>query len=265
MSQSVDRALDVLDAVAAASAPVPAKALARNLRCGLSTVYEILGTLTARGHLVRTAGGYTLGYRTPALHQAFLRQMQLDDAVHTLLLAARREAGADTYFSTYRDGDIAVLAGNAADPSTGGFSVGRDLDGHATAHGKVLLSALPRAARMRYLTGTGMRAITPRTITSPDRLDAELRRVRREGVAVEVEECAPGVACVAVPVPVLPGIPGAPGAQNSTRGTAAVSAALPLEDFHRRRRQLTDTLRHVAAEAAKLAARQREVTAASAG
>ncbi|GGX88980.1 IclR family transcriptional regulator [Streptomyces hiroshimensis] len=251
MSQSVDRALDVLDAVAASPGPVTAKALARSLQCGLSTVYEILGTLTARGHLVRTAGGYTLGYRVPALHQAFSRQMQLDDAVHALLLKARREAGADTYFSTYRNGDIAVLAANAAEPSTGGFSVGRDLDGHATAHGKVLLSALPRAARMRYLTGTGMRAITPRTITSPDRLDAELRRVRREGVAVEVEECAPGVACVAVPVPALPGGRAAGG------GMTAVSAALPLEDFRRGRRQLTETLRHVAAEAAKLAARRR--------
>ncbi|MGK5733501.1 IclR family transcriptional regulator [Streptomyces sp. URMC 124] len=259
MSQSVDRALDVLDAVAAAPGPVTAKALARNLRCGLSTVYEILGTLTARGHLVRTAGGYTLGYRVPVLHQAFQRHMQLDDAVHALLLAARRQAEADTYFSTYRDGDIAVLAGNAADPATGGFGVGRDLDGHATAHGKVLLATLPRAARMRYLTGTGMRAITPQTITSPERLDAELRRVRREGVAVEVEECAPGVACVAVPVPVIPG-------SRGSKAAAAVSAAVPLEDFHRRKRQLTETLRHVAAEAAKLAARQREGgAAASAG
>ncbi|MBF6049927.1 helix-turn-helix domain-containing protein [Streptomyces sp. NRRL B-1677] len=253
MSQSVDRALDVLDAVSEAGAPVPAKVLARQLGYSLSTVYEILGTLTARGHLVRTPGGYALGYRVPALHQAFQRQMQLDDAVHALLLRARREAGADTYFSTYRDGAIAVLAGNAAVPSTGGFTVGRDLDGHATAHGKVLLSALPRAARMRYLTGTGMRAITPRTITSPARLDAELLRVRREGVAVEVEECAPGVACVAVPVPAAAG----------GRAMTAVSAAVPLEDFHRRRAQLTGTLRHVAAEAAKLAARHRGAGAAS--
>ncbi|MFF7728284.1 IclR family transcriptional regulator [Streptomyces sp. NPDC008001] len=265
MSRSVDRALDVLDAVAAASAPVQAKALARRLGCGLSTVYEILGTLTERGHLVRTAGGYTLGYRVPALHQAFQRQMQLDDAVQALLLRARREAGADVYFSTYRNGDIAVLAGNAAEPSTGGFGVGRDLDGHATAHGKMLLSTLPRAARMRYLTATGMRAITPRTITSPDRLDVELRRVRREGVAVEVEECAPGVACVAVPVPAAAGAPGAPAVVRGGRRGAltAVSAALPLEDFHRRKRELTGTLRHVAAEAAKLAARQRGAAAST--
>jgi IclR family transcriptional regulator, acetate operon repressor len=245
MPQSVDRALDVLDAVAGSDTPVTAKALARQTGCALSTVYELLGALTARGHVVRTAAGYTLGYRVPALHRAFQRQMRLDDEVHGLLLSARRAVGADTYFATYRDGDIAVLAGAAAAASpTGGFSVGRDPDGHATAHGKVLLSALPRAARLRYLTGTGMRAITPRTITSSERLDVELRRVRREGVAVELEECAPGVACVAVPVPAT----GGGGART------AVSAALPLAEFHRRGRQVTEILRHVAAEAGRLAA-----------
>ncbi|MET9645798.1 IclR family transcriptional regulator [Streptomyces syringium] len=243
MPQSVDRALDVLDAVAASDGPVPAKALARQLGCGLSTVYDLLGTLTARGHLVRGSGGYTLGYRVPSLHSAFQRQMRMDERVHELLARVRRAAGADTYFSTYRDGDIAVLAGAAAShPATGGFSVGRDTDGHATAHGKVLLAALPRAARLRYLSDSGMRAITPRTITSPERLDLELRQVRRSGVAVEVEECAPGVACIAVPVP---GTGGGP--------AQAVSAALPLADFHRRRDQVTEVMRHVAAEAGKLA------------
>ncbi|MGW1073580.1 IclR family transcriptional regulator [Streptomyces sp. NPDC002537] len=250
MPQSVDRALDVLDAVAGSAGPVTAKALARATGCGLSTVYELLGALTARGHVVRTAGGYTLGYRVPSLHRAFQRQMRLDDEVHGLLLTARRAAGADTYFSTYRDGDIAVLAGTSASVPTGGFTVGQDADGHATAHGKVLLSALPRAARARYLAATGMRALTPRTVTSPELLDRQLRRVRREGIAVEIEECAPGVACLAVPVPVADGGP-----------VTAVSAALPLAEFHERKGQLAGTLRQVAAEAGRLAARQYAVDA----
>ncbi|GHF62044.1 hypothetical protein GCM10010218_49600 [Streptomyces mashuensis] len=242
MPQSVDRALDVLDAVAASDGPVPAKALARRLGCGLSTVYDLLGSLTARGHLVRTASGYALGYRVPALHDAFRRQMRVTDGLQDLLAEARRAAGADTYFSTYRDGDIAVLAGAATGhPATGGFTTGLDDTAHATAHGKMLLAALPPAARQRYLTAYGMRAITPRTVTSPARLDAQLRQVRRQGLAVEIEECAPGVACVAVPVP-----------SGATGGApAAVSAALPLEDFRQRGPQVTEELRRVAAEAAK--------------
>ncbi|GCD35269.1 transcriptional regulator [Streptomyces chrestomyceticus JCM 4735] len=235
MPQSVDRALDLLDAVAAAAEPVTAKALARQLDCGLSTVYDLLGSLTERGHLARTAAGYTLGYRVPALHQAFQRQLRVDERVHEVLLRLRRSSGADVFFSTYRDGEIAVLDGAAGPESA--FSVGQDTAAHATAHGRALLAALPAATRRQYLAAGGMRARTARTITTPDRLERELRRVRRDGIAVEREEAASGMACVAVPVPLRPGGPGTP------TTLTAVSAALPVEDFARLRAPLTEALR----------------------
>ncbi|MEV0266547.1 IclR family transcriptional regulator [Streptomyces sp. NPDC050617] len=244
--QSVDRALDLLDAVAEAAGPVTAKALARRLGCGLSTVYALLGSLTARGHLTRSAAGYTLGYRLPVLHRAFQRQMRIDDGLHEVLLRVRRAAGAEAYFSTYRDGEIAVLDGTTAIHDTDAvFSVGQETTAHATAHGKVLLSALPRAARHQYLAARGMRRLTPRTITSPDRFDLELRRVRRDGFAVEIEEAQPGMACVAVPVRASAGASG--GARS--RPVTAISAALPLGEFTRRRESLTEAVRRAAVEA----------------
>lgn len=236
MPQSVDRALDLLDAVAGAAGPVTAKALARQLDCGLSTVYDLLGTLTERGHLARTAAGYTLGYRVPALHRAFQRQLRIDERVHEALVRLRRSSGADVFFSTYRDGEIAVVDG-AAGPGSA-FSVGQDTAAHATAHGRALLAALPAAARRRYLAAGDLRARTARTITTPERLERELRRVRRDGIAVEKEEAASGMACVAIPVPVRPGGPGTP-----ATALTAVSAALPLEDFARLRAPLTEALR----------------------
>ncbi|UQA93406.1 IclR family transcriptional regulator [Streptomyces halobius] len=240
MPQSVDRALDLLDAVAEAPGPVTAKALARRLDCGLSTVYALLGALTDRGHLTRTPDGYTLGYRLPSLHRAFQRQLRIDGRVHEALLRLRGVSGADVFFSTYRDGEIAVLDGATAAAGSV-FSVGRDSAAHATAHGKALLASLPGAARRRYLATTGMAPRTARTITSPERLERELRRVRRDGVAVEEGEAASGMACVAVPVrmPVRAGGP-AP-------ALTAVSAALPLAEFARLRGPLTEALRREAA------------------
>ncbi|MFE7665410.1 IclR family transcriptional regulator [Streptomyces celluloflavus] len=230
MPQSVDRALDLLDAVAEAPGPVTAKALARRLDCGLSTVYALLGALTDRGHLARTPAGYTLGYRLPSLHRAFQRQLRIDERVHEVLLRLRRVSGADVFFSTYRDGEIAVVDGVTA-PAGSAFSVGRDPDAHATAHGRALLAALPGAARRQYLAATGMAPRTARTLTSPELLERELRQVRRTGIAVEQEEAASGMACVAVPV------------RTADGALTAVSAALPVTDFARLRAPLTEALR----------------------
>ncbi|MGK5630447.1 IclR family transcriptional regulator [Streptomyces sp. URMC 123] len=241
MPQSVDRALDVLDAVAESAEPVTAKALARRLGCGLSTVYDLLGSLTERGHLVRAGGGYALGHRIPALHQAFQRQLRVDDGIQELLLRVRGATGADAHLSAYRDGEISIVGSTAA-PAHSPFSLGRETRAHATAHGKTLLSALPPAARRRYLDRAGMPRLTESTITSAEHLDRELRRVRRTGVAVEIEESVPGFACLSVPVRL--GGAAAPGA------VTALSASVPLEMFLDGRERLAEILRSAAREAA---------------
>lgn len=51
-----------------------------------------------------------------------------------------------------------------------------------TTQGKALLAALPRAVRRRYLDAHGMARLTERTITDAERFEAELDRVRAEGL-----------------------------------------------------------------------------------
>lgn len=52
---------------------------------------------------------------------------------------------------------------------------------HATSLGKALVAALPEEEHERLLSGPP--AVTPRTITDPDRLRAELAHVRERGWA----------------------------------------------------------------------------------
>ncbi|MFG2111814.1 IclR family transcriptional regulator [Streptomyces sp. NPDC048718] len=222
--QSVDRALALLDAVADAERPVGAKTLARTLGCALSTVYHLAGPLIARGHLVRTPEGYAPGPRVPALHRAYQRHHGLGGPVATLLGHLRRTAGAEAYFTTYRDGRITVLDTTAPVTDTGHpFTPGPESRAHATAHGKVLLAGLPRAARRRYLDEHGMARFTDRTITSPERFEAELARVRESGVAVSVGEADPAYTCLATVLP-----------ERADGITHALSVSLPTADFRRR-------------------------------
>jgi IclR family transcriptional regulator, acetate operon repressor len=239
--RTVDRAMDVLEAVAESTEPVSAKALARRVGCGLSTVYNLINVLVARGYLARVSAGYVLAHRVSGLNRAFWQQMRITDDLHRLLGDIQRTARATTYYSTYRDGEI-VVADMTAPPAKDGapaFTLGSDLFAHGTAHGKVLLSSWPAAARRRYLSATGMERLTPNTITSRDELERQLREVRRTGLATEVGEVVRGMACLATPV-----------WSDDRTVLAAVSVAVPTEEFHRRQRQLVDTVRRGAQQAA---------------
>ncbi|MFC7306243.1 IclR family transcriptional regulator [Streptomyces monticola] len=235
--RSVDRALEILDAVADAPRPVPAKTLARELGCALSTVYHLLGPLTARGHLIRTPEGYAPGPRVPALHQAFRSHLQIGPGIGELLLRVRREAGAEAYFTTYHDGRITVIDTTAPAAGPEPWTPGIERRAHATAHGKALLAALPRTARRRYLDDHGMPRLTERTITTGDRFEAELARVRAQGLAVSVGEADPAYTCLAVTLPDRP----------RAGVVQAVSVAVPTRTFRRRQGELRSVVRRAAA------------------
>ncbi|MCP9212537.1 IclR family transcriptional regulator [Streptomyces sp. NEAU-Y11] len=239
--RSVDRALDILDAVADADRPVTAKALARRLGCSLSTVYHLLGPLTGRGHLTRTGEGYVPGPRAVALHRSFQRQLGAGPGAAELLRRVRETAGLPAYLTVYRDGRITMI--DSTTPATAQddpFVPGPEVRAHATAHGKMLLAQLPRAVRHRYLDSHGMARLTERTITGAERFEAELVRVRGDGVAVSIGEADPAYACLAVPL--TPPGDGGPG-----RVAHALSVSLPAEDFPRRHGEVRAVLTREAA------------------
>ncbi|MFF2518421.1 IclR family transcriptional regulator C-terminal domain-containing protein [Streptomyces sp. NPDC058086] len=146
----------------------------------------------------------------------------------------RRTTGAEVYFTACRGGRITVVDTTAPLTDTQHpFAPGRETRAHATAHGKALLASLSRAARRRYLAHHGMARLTERTITDEERFEAELASVRARGVAVSVGEADPAYTCLAVP---LPGRP-----------DCALSVSLPLEDFRRRRVEVSSLLTLAAA------------------
>jgi IclR family acetate operon transcriptional repressor len=78
--------------------------------------------------------------------------------------------------------------------------LGRAVEYHCTANGKVFL-AFGRAT----LPEPPLRRLTPKTITDPAQLEAELETVRRQGFATTVDELETGLAAVAAPVRVAGG------------------------------------------------------------
>ncbi len=71
---------------------------------------------------------------------------------------------------------------------------------HASASAKAILAFLPEGEREALLGRAKLARLTPRTLTTPKALREELRRVRRQGYALDRQEHMRGVHCVAAPV-----------------------------------------------------------------
>jgi DNA-binding IclR family transcriptional regulator len=71
---------------------------------------------------------------------------------------------------------------------------------HCTALGKALIAYLPEADLQAIVALRGLPALTPRTITTLEQLQAELARVRSRGYAIDDIENEKGVRCVAAPI-----------------------------------------------------------------
>lgn len=102
------------------------------------------------------------------------------------------------------------------------------LEAYCSSIGKVLVAHLHAPAQSAHLAGGPFPALTPRTITDPIVQKAELGIVARQGFALDNEEVAIDVECIAVPVPGKRGVIAAISISRTTGKGAWPQRILPL-------------------------------------
>jgi DNA-binding IclR family transcriptional regulator len=244
---SAQRALRVLEVVASAGDGITAKAVARRAGFKLSTTYHLLNTLVHEGYLIRLAhgGGFGLGYKVGGLYQRLCAELEVDQTMRDELNALHRSAEAPAYYTVLRDTDlvVAAVADSASYPRATPIGFGFHEAAHATAFGKVLLAGLTTRRRREYLAGAGMPRLTDRTRVQARDLETELAHVRRAGIALDIEEFQPELACVSAPV-----------LDADEKVAGAVAFSVPARTFPARRWELERAARAGAARFSRLLA-----------
>jgi DNA-binding IclR family transcriptional regulator len=198
--QSIDRAAELLAAIAAASEPETAPALAD--ACGLnrSTAWRILATLEHHGLVDRDpdSNRYRLGFAVLRLAAA-AGQEPLVRLAHPGLRRLADATGETVNLAVARRLELVyadqVQARHVMAPNW----LGHPVPLHATSTGKAFLAALP-PEELDAVVRAGLERFTDTTITAPRALRAELEEVRRRGYAVSRGELEPalwGVSAVA--------------------------------------------------------------------
>ena len=225
--QSVERTLDLLEALANAQGEISITHLAGRTGLHVSTVHRLLATLVHRGYVRqnRETARYYLGSKLAVLGEGAPRYTELrlqaqpalqalTDLVNETSNLVVLEDTAAVYIDQVQSRQVVRLF----------TAIGNRVPLQCTAAGKVLLSWLSGDARQRVMDRLEFRSYTPRTIASRSVLLAALEIVRRSAYALDEEEYQLGVRCVAVPILVADGA-----------AVAAISVSAPANRLSRAR------------------------------
>jgi len=195
---AVERALAVLDALSDGAPELGTNEIARRTGINASTVSRLLATLVSGGMVehVPATGRYRLGLRLLQLGNTVLGRLDLREVARPHLQRLAAETGETVTLSAPGEHDaITVDFVQSASSVQSVAHVGRPSIGHATATGKVML-AFGRAE----LPAGALKSYTSRTIADRRKLEAELKRVRRQGWGEAVGEREPHLNAIAAPV-----------------------------------------------------------------
>ncbi|MFO0689454.1 MAG: IclR family transcriptional regulator [Myxococcota bacterium] len=218
------RMLEVFDGAVA----IGVSDVARSLGLHKNNAFRLLATLEIAGYVQQSADSelYHLGPRCLELAHAFARNHPFAGLARPVLEELVEETRETAHLGILREREVAHLDGVL--PSQlllTGSRVGERLPAHCTAIGKALLigllerpATLPSSpstsgstrAESRRQSGGGAPAqgmaqwdlarFTEATITDGTKLLDEVRAGQLRGYAVDLEEYAPGLHCVAAPV-----------------------------------------------------------------
>lgn len=243
MSQSIDRAIDILALIGAM--PRNPSQVARELEVHRSTALRMMETLTARRLLRRLDDGrYSIGGGLLALAHQGLEQLDLARVAHPFLAELSRQSG-DTIHLAELQGDAIVYTAKI-DP-TGMVQltsrVGQPALLHTASVAKAILAYLPADRRAALLNTHRFDRYTEATIDSIDEYERTLATVRERGWAVDRGEREDFINAIAAPVR------DASGAVVAAVSVIALKVMTTLETLETRELQpLLDTAAGISAE-----------------
>ena len=200
---SIDRALTIMEVLADSKRGLTNSEISRKQKLPKSTTSYILRTLEQRGYLYKDhdSGKYRVAAKLFSVGSQALQRLELKDIALPPLQDLVDKTGLTAHLAIL-DGHEAVYIEKVDKPGIIRMNtwVGRRLDVHSTAVGKVLIAHQPQATVEEIVKEKGLPKHTPKTITSSSQLFSELAKVRAAGYALCNSEHSLDVNCVAAPI-----------------------------------------------------------------
>jgi IclR family transcriptional regulator, acetate operon repressor len=201
--KSLARGLALLERLAECERGVALVDLAQRAGLAASTTHRLLSTLEKMGYVYQAGdlGYWFVGVKTFTVGAAFLAHRDMLGQAHAFLRRLMEESGETANLAVLDDSEAVFVAQvQCREMMRMIVKLGSRIPLHASGVGKALLAAMPENQVSAILHKRGLQRITANTIDTPAALRAALNEVRRRGYAVDNEEHALGLRCIAAPI-----------------------------------------------------------------
>lgn len=202
---SYTKAIDVLEALAAAHSYIGVRDISRKTGLSVSSIYRILNELQERGYVMKNPDSkkYRMGTKALALTENIIsRPGNMMYLVRVYMSELNLNTKETIHLAYLRDECSGMYISKIDTPHAIGLlsKVGRTFPLYCTGAGKALLAYSPEAFIKNYFEKAQMERLTPKTLYTPELLEKDLVEVRRRGFAVDDEEHHLNTVCVAAPI-----------------------------------------------------------------
>jgi len=201
---SLERGLDLIELLAKAPLEKSLKDLSLEAGFNISTAHRILDALKARGYVRQdeTNSRYKLTLKLFELGNRVVEKLNLREEAVPVLRDLADKTGESAYLIIRDEHEalcleridgyhyVKILA----------LKAGGRMPLHLGAGPRLLLAYLPEEEVERVIERKGLSAWTQRSITDPAKLKRGLRRIRKEGYALSMDDVVEGAAALACPV-----------------------------------------------------------------
>ena len=198
-TQALSRGLAVLEALAATDGGATLTVLAARLKLPAPTAHRLLATLESAGYVQAGAKGeWLMGVRAFRVGAAFLSHRNLVVQAYPHLKDLMEQSGETANLAVMESGEAVVVEQvQCRELMRMSAKLGARSPIHASGVGKAMLAAMDERSAAAIVGGRALARFTARTLTTAAALAKELAATRSRGFAIDDEEHANGMRCVA--------------------------------------------------------------------
>ena len=200
--QSIERALDIIEAVATEQSGKGLTDIAAEVQLHKSTAYRIISTLTGRGYLDRTEeGGYRIGLKLIEAVSCYMNSLELQTEARPYIARITAHLGLTSHLGVLDGDKVVYIEKMDVISSVRMYSqIGLRMHAYCSSLGKCLLANYSREQLDNIMRDCSFIRFTKNTISGIDELHEEMAKVRKQGWAMDDEEYEIGHRCIGAPI-----------------------------------------------------------------